>query len=114
MILRRHKPIYQIKNFREKFLWRLAELGLDQVDVAQRMGVIHRRVKAILHARRIEEATLARVSAALEWPIERWQRRLRVPKSPAKTALRHLMAHAEQQAKKLEQPKTFRLPRSGE
>ncbi len=90
-----HKPpLYRIANYREKIQWRLAQATISQAELARRMGITVRRAKLLLVARRMTEATLSRLSAALGCSLESWRQRLVVPQSPALAARRAFEAEA--------------------
>lgn len=114
-ILASHKGrvLFVVHNFREKTLWRLAEMRIDRTELARRLGTHNGRVSSILSSRSLLLPTLERLSEALEWPVERWQRLLHVPRSPAKWARKRLAEAAERRCglEKSEHGKTFTLHR---
>lgn len=89
-----------MNNFWEKLEWRKAELHLTWKQLAARIGVTDSRLRYIRLAKSIEFETLERLSAALEWPVGRWRRRLAVPQSPLRATLKAFEAEAARRVKK--------------
>jgi transcriptional regulator with XRE-family HTH domain len=84
----------ELHRWREKLLWRMAELQLCPAALARVYGVTRRQIDRLIRAKTIDEDTLYRLSDVLGVPLTYWSYGFTVPKSPATLARKKLYAQS--------------------